>query len=209
MSFTVEQIDALRETVRGKMSQRRFVHTAEVEKMAVRLGELYAPERLDELRVAALLHDITKELSAEEHILLLKQHGESVSELDALSPKTLHARTAALVIADEYPELAADTVVSAVKWHTTGYAEMSLCDMIIYLADYIDMSRSFDDCVFLRDYFWGKKPQNMGEDERLRHLWETLVLSFDLTLKSLVEEGSPISAYTVDARNALLCRLSK
>ena len=54
-------LDALRERVKGTMSEKRFAHTAAVERMVVRLGELYCPELIPELRAAALLHDITKE----------------------------------------------------------------------------------------------------------------------------------------------------
>ncbi len=208
MSFSTASIDALRENIRASMSERRFTHTAEVEKMAVRLAELYAPEKSDVLRVAALLHDVTKERSVDEHFEILKAHEVEISDLDRLSPKTLHARTAALVIKDEYSEFAIEEVVNAVLRHTTGDAEMTVVDMIVYLADYIDMSRSFPDCVFLREYFWNKEPQNMPQNERYSHLLQTLVLSFDLTLRALVEENSPISVQTVEARNAILCKLN-
>lgn len=209
MSFTESQIDALRERVRGAMSERRFTHTAEVEKMAVRLGELYAPDRIDMLRAAALLHDVTKERNTEEQLAMLASHGIAINELDRLSPKTLHARTAVLEVLDRYTEFATEELLSAVGRHTTGHADMTVCDAVIYLADYIDMSRSFDDCVYLREYFWGKEPERMGECERLRHLWETLLVSFDMTLKALIDEGSPISVDTADARNAVICKLRK
>lgn len=209
MSFSEKQIDALRERVRSGMSEWRFTHTAEVEKMAVRLGELYAPHKLPMLRAAALLHDITKEKSTQEQLEILESHGVEVTELDRMSPKTLHARTAELVIIDEYPEFATQELRLAVRRHTTGAAEMTVTDAIIYLADYIDMSRKFDDCVYLREYFWGKEPEKMDDLRRERHLWETIIISFDMTLKALMDEGSPVSTDTVAARNALLCRLKK
>ncbi len=206
MSFSPEMIDALRERVRSGMSEWRFTHTAEVEKMAARLGELYAPDKLPMLRAAALLHDITKEKSPEEHIEILLSHGAKVTDFDYASPKTLHARTAELIVADEFPEFADDELLSAVRRHTTGDAEMNVCDAIIYLADYIDMSRKFPDCVYLREYFWGKEPEKMSEEERIKHLWQTLVMSFDMTLKALIEEGSPVSVETVGARNAAILK---
>ena len=209
MTFTDKAIDGLRDKIKQRMSARRFEHTAEVEKMAARLGELYAPDKLDVLRVAALLHDVTKELDTEAQLELLKAYGESVREEDAMSPKTLHARTAALLVPDEFPEFASEEVLSAVRWHTTGRADMTLCDMLIYLADYIDMSRKFTDCVMLREYFWREDVQNMSFNERERHLWHTLVLSFDMTLSALVKEGAPISVDTLNARNALILKLSK
>ena len=84
---------------------------------------------------------------------------------------------------------------------------MTLTESLIYLADYIDDSRNFDDCVFLRYYFWDKEPQNMTVEDRARHLWQTIWISFDLTVKSLVDESMPISPETVDARNSMICKL--
>ena len=209
MIFTSEMIDKLRECVSSGMSEWRFTHTAEVEKMAVRLGQLYAPEKIPMLRAAALLHDITKEKSFDEQIEILLSHGAAVTDFDRMSPKTLHARTAELVIKDEYPDFADGELLSAVRKHTTGAEDMTVCEAIIYLADYIDMSRKFPDCVYLREYFWGAEPEKMSESERLRHLWQTLLISFDMTLKSLVDERSPISTETVSARNAILLRLEQ
>lgn len=209
MGFSVKSIDELRSKVSSKMSERRFVHTAEVEKMAVRLGELYAPDKIPMLRVAALLHDITKEKSTDEQIAILEAHGISVSEADRRSPKTLHAKTAVFSVIDEYPEFATDEVLSAIRWHTTGRADMSLLDAIIYLADYIDMSRDFADCIFLREYFWEKDPKNMSQPDREKHLWGTVLLSLNLTLRALSVEGSPISTETLEARNAIDARFEE
>jgi nicotinate-nucleotide adenylyltransferase len=207
MIFDEKQIDALRERVRGSMSEWRFTHTAEVEKMAVRIGALYLPEKTDILRAAALLHDITKEKSTDEQLEILAMHGVEITALDRLSPKTLHARTAELIIADDYSEFASPELLLAVRRHTTGSADMTLLDSIIYLADYIDESRRFDDCVRLREYFWSAEPEKMDAEQRTEHLYRTLLKSFDMTLCALVAEGSPISPDTVEARNAVICRL--
>lgn len=177
--------------------------------MATRLGALYAPESIDMLRAAALLHDVTKELSTEEQVKILTDHNVAVGELELMSPKTLHAQTAALVIADSYTEFATPELLSAVRRHTTGDPEMTVCDAIIYLADYIDMSRRFEDCIRLREYFWGADPENMSESERTRHLWKTLLLSFDMTVSALVREGAPISIETLAARNEMIRRLNR
>ena len=48
--FTKEQLDALYVSVKAGMSEKRFRHTAAVADMAVRLGELFAPDRVDILR---------------------------------------------------------------------------------------------------------------------------------------------------------------
>lgn len=209
MRFSEKKIDALRTGIREGMSEYRFIHTSEVEKMAVRLGELYAPDKLDILRAAALLHDITKERTTDEHEELLKRAGESISELERLSYKTLHARSAVAEIKEKYPEFADSELLLAVRYHTTGRADMTLCEKLIYLADYIDDSRKFEDCVRLRDYFWGACPEKMNNCEREEHLERTLLLSFDMTLGALLEDASPISEDTVSARNAIILKLKK
>ena len=209
MRFSDAQIDALRERVRGSMSDYRFIHTAEVEKMAARIGELYAPDKLDILRAAALLHDVTKELKPDEQIEMLRAAGEDVTALELASHKTFHARTAVYAVLRDYPEFADVELLSAVRYHTTGRADMSICEKIIFLADYIDMSRKFDDCVKLRNYFWDAHPENMSESERERHLLQTILIGLDTTISSLIEEGAPTDPDSVSARNFIIKQLKK
>ena len=191
------------------MSEFRFVHTAEVEKMAVRLADLYTPEKTDILRVAALLHDITKEKKPDEHIKMLEDNGEKISSDDRAAYKTLHARSAVYAIKSEYAEFAIEEVLDAVRYHTTGRADMGICESIIFLADYIDESRRFDDCIYLRRYFWDAEPEKMGKDERIEHLNKTILLALDITVKALEQEKSPISLLSIEARNSLILKLDK
>ena len=95
---TEERLNRLRETVRARLSEKRCRHTLAVEDMAARLCALYCPEETEKLRAAALLHDITKELSVSEQVVLCHAYGIPISEDDLLAPKTLHARTAAAQI---------------------------------------------------------------------------------------------------------------
>jgi nicotinate-nucleotide adenylyltransferase len=194
----------LRLHVMSLMSPKRFGHTVAVEEMAARLAVLFCPEQTNLLRAAALLHDITKERTAAEQEQLCADHGLTVTDGDRLAPKTFHARTAAALIVSDYPELAHPVVVDAVRWHTTGHAGMTLTEKLIYLADYIDQSRTFPTCVLLRRYFWGADPARMTPAEREALLRETLILSYDLTIRDLLDEGKPIAADTVEARNELL-----
>ena len=204
MKFNEDMLRRLRESISSSMSPKRFRHTAEVEKMAARLGKLYAPDKIDVLRAAALLHDITKEYSAEKQIQICDTFGINLSKQDILTPKTFHAKTAAAMIPVLYPDFADEEVISAVRWHTTGRAGMTVLEKLVYLADYIDESRTFPDCVALRSLFWDADPQNMSEDERAAHLDRVLIRSYDMTLTSLIEDGAPVSDDTFSARNDLI-----
>ena len=202
--FTKERLDALYWAVKESMSEKRFRHTAAVADMAVRLSELFAPDKKEILRAAGLLHDITKEYSTEKQLQILKDFGIMVTDADILTPKTLHARTAALLIGRLYPEFSDPEIISAVRYHTTGRAGMTVTEKIVYFADYIDDTRTFPDCVMLRESFWGADPARMNEKDRQEHFRKLLVLSFDKTIEALMAEGKLISEDTLAARNHLI-----
>ena len=202
-------LDALRENVKGSMSQKRFVHTAAVEEMVARLCALYCPEHILQLRAAALLHDLTKELTPEAQEELCAAYDIPTDDLQRLSPKTYHAKTAAARIVRDFPQFADTIIVDAVRWHTTGHAGMTLTEKLLYLADYIDDSRTFSSCVLLRRYFFGAEPELMTKEERERHLRATLLLSYEHTLKDLLAEGAPIDEDTIRARNELLVEAAR
>ena len=209
IKITEKMLNSLRETVRGSMSPKRFIHTAAVEDMIVRLCALYCPEYTLQLRAAALLHDLTKELTPEAQEILCGAYDIPVDEGQRLSPKTYHAKTAAARIVRDYPEFADPIIIDAVRWHTTGHAGMTLTEKLLYLADCIDDSRTFSSCVLLRRYFFGAEPEFMTKEERERHLRETLLRSYEFTLKDLLADGAPIDEDTIRARNELLLEAAR
>ncbi len=209
IKITEKMLDALRETIKGSMSSKRFTHTAAVEEMVARLCALYCPEYTLQLRAAALLHDLTKELTPEAQEALCEAYDIPVDEGQRLSPKTYHAKTAAARILRDFPAFADPIIVDAVRWHTTGHRGMTLTEKLLYLADYIDESRTFSSCVLLRRYFFGAEPELMTKEERERHLRATLLLSYEHTLKDLLAEGAPIDEDTIRARNELLVEAAK
>ena len=189
----------------ASLSGKRLLHVLAVEKMADRLARLYF-ENEDDLALisaAALLHDNTKELSFEEHLELIKHYGADVLPEDIESPPTLHAITGALVIPDRYPEFSDDRVIGAVKYHTTGRSGMNLYEKIVFLADYIDETRAYPDCVAVRSLFWDADLQSMSLNERIRHLDLAIISAIDRTLSHLEKEGRTIHPATRAARDAL------
>ncbi len=198
------ELSALRASVRAQMSGKRFRHTEAVEDMVARLAALYCPEQENLLRAAALLHDITKEYDLTTQLELCRRAGIPTGPADELAYKTLHAKTAAALIPENYPAFHHEAVVSAVRWHTTGHAGMTLGEQLLYLADYIDDSRLFPDCVRLRALFWRENPEAMCHEDRMHHLRRILILSFDMTIHALVNEGALVSPDTINARNDLL-----
>ncbi len=201
------EIEVLRGKIAAKMTEKRYLHTLAVEDMAARISDLYCPEKKSKLRAAALLHDMTKELSYEEHIAIFKEHGESLLPEDLRAPKTFHARSAAILIPMVYPEFSDIEIINAVRYHTTGCASMTLFEKIIYLADYIDDTRTYEDCVKLRGMFWDAEPQKMSDEDRIKHLDFVLLQALNMSIGSLIDDGKIISCDTVSARNSLLLNI--
>ncbi len=201
-----KKIDSLRETVKQRLGDFRAKHVLSTENEAVLIAAEYLPEKMEKVRISALLHDITKEYDTKKQLQILEEFGIIIDNVIMHSPKVLHALTAALLIPSEFAEFADDEVVLAVKNHTTGNAQMSLLDIIIYLADYIEPLRKFDDCKKLREYFWSGIKHCKTEKEKLLHLYKTMVMSFDLTIENLIAEQSVIAEETFTARNAFVLK---
>lgn len=191
----------VREVVRGYISEKRFSHTLGVEMEAFNLGMIFLPEKSEKLRLAGLLHDITKDFKTEKQLDLCKEYGICV-DLECLVPKLLHSKTGcefALRIFGS--EVVDNEVYNGILYHTTGRENMSLFEAIIYLADYIEYTRTFDDCIKLRTYFYENIENANTYTEKLEVLRKTMILSFDLTIKNLIDEGKRIDKDTINARN--------
>lgn len=208
--ITSAQIKKLRENVSSVLSEKRMKHVLAVENMAFRIGLLFYPndcEMLNLLRAAALLHDVTKELTDEEHLAILSDHSVKPLPEDLASMPTIHALTAALIIPERFPEFADERLIDAVRYHTTGREGMSLIEKIIFLADYIDETRTYPSCVALREEFFGADPVSMNDDERVKHLDRAALASIENTLSYLESKERCIHPLTLAARADLKARI--
>ena len=77
-------------------------------------------------------------------------------------------------------------------------------EKLLYLADYIEDTRTFEDCVKLREYFYTGLEKCADAKDRESLLSDTLILSFDMTIRGLIDDGTPIHQDTFEARNYLI-----
>ena len=204
MKITDEILALMRSELQNHISGKRLLHSLAVEEEAKALGELFgfSEEMMHKLRAAAILHDITKGKKTDEQLELCKKYSIPVTSDDLASPKVFHSITGAYVAKELFPDYVDDEIFSAIKYHTTGKAGMSLFEKLIYLADYIEKTRDFPDCVELRRYFYASEPT-------IEHLNRTILLSFDMTVRNLLDEGYAIHNATVAARNSILAELTE
>ncbi len=196
--------DTIRNEIKTMVKERRLPHIWGTEAECLRLAEIFSLDeaQTEQLATAALLHDITKYFSADEHLAYMETLGETVDESFVLSEKTLHALTGAYYARQRFPDVVDDAVFTAIRFHTTGRADMTLLEKLLYLADYIEPTRTFPDCVALRQYFYDRVAE--GDLETVLH--DTLLLSFDMTISDLIRLRCPIHPDTVAARNFLVTR---
>lgn len=205
MKINLSDIENLRSEIPNYIGGKRLAHTYSVEREAEKLGKIFSlpEESLMKLRIAALLHDITKEKTTNEQISLCDKFGIRLSEDDLCSPKILHSLTGAYTAREMYGKYVDDVIFDAIKYHTTGRKNMTLTEKLIYLADYIEPLRDFPDCIELRRYFYDS--ENISSET---HLSRTLLLSYDMTLKNLISDGLYIHGATVAARNGIIAELA-
>lgn len=201
----MKDLKKLEEIVSSRITGYRLAHILSVHDECARLADLFEmPDSAKEsLCIAALLHDITKNQKGEEQVQLAEKLGVHLSRDDLDSPAVLHSLTGAETARQEFFDYVNDEICEAIAVHTTGKENMSLMDKLLFLADYIEPRRTFDDCRQVRDFFY----KGMDADDlhlRLKHLDRTLILAFDLTIRGLLDEKQKIHPKTILSRNFLL-----
>lgn len=163
---------------------QRAAHIVGCSQTAEALAKRWGADPRDAAR-AGILHDVTKALEREEQLQLCEKYGIILDNFERVNYKLLHAITGAQVAKYIFGEN--DAVVSAIRWHTTGKAKMSLLEKILYLADYMEPNRDFDGVERLRAL--------AGTD-----LDAALILGLEMSIAQLEGRGRAVAA---DSRAAL------
>lgn len=201
--LTEETLENLRKEVSSYVGNLRFSHTLGVEKTALKIGEFLLPSKKNELRIAALLHDITKEFSDEEQISLCQRFRIRVSASERAALKTLHAKTGAYFAREHFPELVTDEIFKAISRHTTGAYGMTVFDEIIFLSDLIEDGRKYPLSVNLRNEFFDSISKKTTQKERINVLHKTVFKAISNTIQNLIQGRSYIATATLSAYNFL------
>lgn len=130
-----------KELVRGRLSDKRYEHTLNVRKMAVKLAKRYGVDE-DKAALAALLHDSAKEISKDEMRAIMRAHPELAEGGEERPTPVWHGICAAILARTEWG-VEDEAVLSAIACHTAGKPGMSRLDKIVYLADMTSAERDW------------------------------------------------------------------
>ena len=208
MKFSKNDILELTERVKERLSEKRFNHTLSVVEMAKKIGMYFDDIDSSELCSAALLHDITKELSYEEHIALLTDGAVDFSDEDMKSSAILHSLSAPVVIRRDFSEFATDSVLSAVEKHTTGSDGMTLFDKIIFIADYVEDTRIYESCISVRKELFSNLSADFDCSQNEHAVNKAVFDSLTFTENQLIKQGRVPNSRSLKAKNYIAALLS-
>ena len=180
-------LDELRCAALSMLRRKRTPHVLGAEETAAQLALRWGEDE-DTARRAALLHDCTKKWSGEQHRALFRQYHVALDPEEWAEEKLYHAISGAAVARHIFG--VSPGIESAIRWHTTGKADMTTLEKIIYLADYIEPTRDFCDLTELRALAF-------------RDLDAAMLLGLEMSIQSLEQRGVVVNSYSVRAREYL------
>lgn len=134
--------------VKNKIGEKRFKHSLNTAKEAVSLAKRYNADE-DKAYIAGLLHDVAKGLPKQELEAAASENNIEIDKYEKLNPELIHGKIGAAMVKRDLG-INDEEILSAIKWHTTGYKNMTLLEKIIYLADIIEPGRNFKETDELR-----------------------------------------------------------
>ena len=185
-------MEALEPIVIRLLHPNRVAHVLGCRDEAVKMAAYWGEDVTNAAR-AGILHDITKVLDGPLQLTLCAAYDKVLSDFSRKYPKTLHALTGSLVAEKIFGEN--DAVVEAICNHTTGRANMSTLEKIIYVADYMEPCRDFPGVEKLREFAYSD-------------LDAALKLGLEMTLEHLARQGNEVSPESREALAYLNERIS-
>lgn len=170
-----------RRLAKKRLSAKRYQHTLNVRRMAVKLAKRWGADP-EKAALAALLHDTAKELPREEMLQILNDNAIMAENAQNRPSPVWHGICAA-ILAQTQLGVEDEEVLSAIRCHTTGKPGMSLLDEIVFLADMTSAERDYPEVDYLR---------KLEKEDIHRAMREAL----EMNLHWLEESGKPVDEET-------------
>ena len=181
----IERKDEFIALMKEKLQERRFLHSLNVADAAVKLAEKYG-EDTERAYICGLLHDIEKNSPDEEQKEYMLRFPD-IPEVVIKTPKLWHAPAGAAFVRDELG-IDDEEMVSAIRYHTTAKANMTMLEKIIYIADFISDERDYPGVDEVREAAFSD-------------IDEAVLIGTRFTLEDLLRQDRVINQDTIDAYN--------
>lgn len=185
-------IDLIKLKLKEMLGEERLEHSINTSKIARKLAIKYDYDA-DKAEVAGLLHDCAKDLDYKTLEKMVLEYNIKLDEIVQKIPKLLHPLVGVVIAKKEF-NIQDPVILKAIKTHSTGAAQMSLLDKIIYLSDKIEPLR------------------NMNGVEEVRKMAEidldrAALMALDKGLLYLISKNLFIHPISIEARNNILSKV--
>ncbi|GMB07556.1 putative HD superfamily hydrolase involved in NAD metabolism [Thermolongibacillus altinsuensis] len=126
--------------VRKQLTEHRYQHTIGVMETAIELAKKYGAD-VKKAELAAIFHDYAKFRPKEEMKRIIIEQNMP-SDLLQYNAELWHAPVGAYLVKTEVGIDDVD-ILDAIRYHTSGRANMTVLEKVVYLADYIEPGRAF------------------------------------------------------------------
>lgn len=175
--------------IRSRLSDYRFHHSLCVAQEAKRLAERYGADA-DKAYTAGILHDIMKDTSKEAQQQIFADYAVALDDVEKRSATLWHARSGEVFLRHVLG-VADEEILSAVRYHTTGRAGMSLLEQVLFTADFTSADRNYPDVDVMREY----------ADQSLL---KAIRYGVEYTIRDLIEQGRPVHPDTLAVYNEIV-----
>lgn len=188
-----ELLKKITQDLKTTLSEERYLHSVSTMKKAKELAEnCHYDEQI--VMLTALAHDVAKEMTKEEYFAYAKENKITLDEFDKIATIALHGKIGADIVAKKYGFT--KEMQEAIFYHTTGRANMTLLDKIIYLADKLEDSRDYKGVEELRKTY-----------EDSHDLDKTILWDIDYcTIPKMIGKQKLIHPNSIYARNDILTK---
>ena len=183
-------IEEMRVLLQQSLKPKRYEHSVRVYETALKMaGHFHAD--IKKVAIAALIHDCGRQISKEQSVAKAKELGIPVDPVEEAQPILLHAKLGVYYAVHKYGVDANDKeVLDAIRYHSTGTADMTDTAKIVFLADLIEPGRDFEGVEAIRK-------------ASFQDLDRGMLLSYDNTIRYLLEDGLLIHPDAIAGYNQL------
>ncbi|MBQ7739709.1 MAG: bis(5'-nucleosyl)-tetraphosphatase (symmetrical) YqeK [Eubacterium sp.] len=175
--------------IKENLSEYRFHHSMCVAERARELAKKHGADE-NKAYLAGILHDITKEMPIDEQAKLIEENGHTLTETEKSNTRVYHQMSGAAYIKNVLG-ITDEEIIGSVRYHSTGHENMTLFELIIYLADFTSEDRSYPDVDIMRK----KTDEN---------LYDAMLYSLSYTIQSVAKEYRTLHPDTVLCYNWVL-----
>lgn len=188
--MTIEEMKSL---LQKSLKPKRYEHSVRVYETALKMAEHYRADR-DKVALAALLHDCGRQISKEDSVNKARELGIPVDEVEIAQPILLHAKLGVYYAVHKYG-INPDNrdILDAIRYHSTGTANMTQTAKIVFLADLIEPTRDFEGVEIIRE-------------ASFVNLDRAMLLSYENTIRYLLEDVLLIHPDAIAGYNQLAAR---